>query len=486
LAARQAAVQAARQAHHDGPLAVRSLAPALAAALTPPPATPLAPALQALLTAVLLPHGHSKPTCTRLAVLVAGLLGGTRGTPTAIATAAFAQGLGTAQQEASVARRVARLLDAPQLAPTRVLPALTQALLPVLLADLAQAHDHSIGSGGRPNPHHARWRGVRLVLDETTHTDQTHILVLGLVYRGGVVPLAVRTWPQNQPQPPGAYWAAVVSLLQEVHQALPPALRAHVVLLGDRFYGVTPVLALLAVFGWACVLRVQGQTCVRLPDGTERPLRALVPHPGTVWTSAPHTRLPPADPPPGVAAPADDWAPVFKGAGWLPLRVVAVWREDQAAPWLLVTSLPATRARLRDYARRWAIERLFLAWKSHGWDLEAAQPTPRRLPGLLTGYVLATWWLLAAAVPRATAYLAQLAAPRTRPRRHPVQLPLPWNPPPRPWPAKRSLLTIGRQAFQALDLRVTLPPLCWQFPDWDAPTWSRQCTQLYHGLTPDP
>ena len=65
---------------------------------------------------------------------------------------------------------------------------------------------------------------------------------------------------------------------------------------------------------------------------------------------------------------------------------------------------------MRDYARRWAIERLFLSWKSHGWDLEATTVAPRRLARLLTGYVVATWWLLAAALPVATAHLATLAA----------------------------------------------------------------------------
>jgi hypothetical protein len=52
---------------------------------------------------------------------------------------------------------------------------------------------------------------------------------------------------------------------------------------------------------------------------------------------------------------------VFKAAGWV---------EGQAQPWLLVTSLAATRARVAEDAQRWAIARFFLSWKRPGWELE--------------------------------------------------------------------------------------------------------------------
>jgi Transposase DDE domain len=312
-------------------------------------------------------------------------------------------------------------------------------------------------------------------VDETTHTDQTHVLVVGLAYRGTVLPLGVRTWPQTTALSEGTYWQAVASLLWEIHAALPAVLRAHVLVLADRGYGVPTMLDLLAALGWHWVVRVQGQTRVCLEDGTERPLHTLVSQPGTLWTSF--------TPPPAAGAGATAPLRVFKRAGWRTLHVVAAWAEGQAAPWLLVTTLAPTPARLADYAARWALERLFLAWKSHGWQLEATRVTaPSLLARLLTGYVVATWWLLAAALPVATAHLAALARHADRPRPHPVQLRLPFDPPLRPWPAKRSLLTYGRQAFHQTPGRSATPPLCWTFPEWDAPPWSLQCTQLYHGL----
>lgn len=476
--ARQNARRAQRQALHALALAPPA-PPALEAALRADPTQPVYESILQVLEAALREQGHSRPTCKRLALLVAGLVGAEHGTPTAVAQTAFALGIGTAQQEPSVARRVARLLDDPQLDPARLLPDLAAALLPHLLAEVCRAHDHTIGTRPAQAGHHGRWIGVRLIVDETTHTDQTHVLVVGLAYRGVVVPLGVRTWRQNTPLPDGTYWHALGSLLWEVQDQLPPVLRAHVLVLADRGYGVPTMLDLLAALGWHWVVRVQGQTCLRFPDGTERALRTLVPGPGTLWTG--YTPLPTPD------EPAPDGPvlalPVFKRAGWRALHVVAAWADEQPDPWLLVTTLHPTPARLADYAARWAIERLFLAWKSHGWDLEATGVTaPLPLARLLTGYVVATWWLLAAALPVAHAHLDDLARHTTRVPRRPVQLRLPLFPPAAPWPAKRSLLTYGRLVFRQLSGRTATPPLWWTFPDWDAPTWSVQCRQVYHGL----
>lgn len=477
-AARQDARRAQRQALHPVPLAPPA-SPALEAALRAHPDQPLYETILQVLEAAVREQGHSRPACKRLALLVAGLLGAEHGTPTAVAQTAFALGIGTAQQEPSVARRVARLLADPHLDPARLLPDLAAALLPHLLAEVGRAHDHTIGTRPAQAGHHARWIGVRLIVDETTHTDQTHVLVVGLAYRGGVVPLGVRTWPQNTPLPDGAYWDAVGSLLWQVRAALPPVLRAQVLVLADRGYGVPTFLDLLAALGWHGVVRVQGQTRLRFPDGAERALRTLVPGPGSLWTGYTPPPAPDGSAPDGPA-PA---LPGFKRAGWRALHVVAAWADEQPEPWLLVTTLRPTPARLTDYAARWAIERLFLAWKSHGWDLEATGVTaPLPLARLLTGYVVATWWLLAAALPVAHAHLDALALHTGRVPRHPVQLRLPLFPPAAPWPAKRSLFTYGRQVFRDLSGRTATPPLWWTFPDWDAPTWSVQCCQVYHGL----
>lgn len=495
--ARQARRHAQRQAVHADLALPPDPATPLAGGLggpVLPPDRPLYDGLLGWLETLLAGSGHNRPAQKRLALLGASLLApggdhGAHGTPAGVAHTAFGLGIGTATQEASVARRVARLLDDPHLDPARLLPDLTRALLPVLLTEVERTHAHTIGTttshADHARGHHGRWIGVRVVVDETTKDDGVHVLVVGLAYRGTVVPLALRTWPQNEPLPEGAYWSAVGQALWDVHAALPAVLRAHVLVLADRGYGVPAFLDLLTALGWQWLVRVQGQIRLRFPDGTERVLRDVVAAPGAAWTGGTTPSLP--------ATPSLPSTPlaVFKKAGWRHAQVVAVWAVGQDEPWLLVTSLRATPARWRDYAVRWAIERLFLTWKSHGWNLEACRvAAPVRLARLLVGYCLATWWLLAAALPGAQAHLAELASHATRrtgrPPTGPGQLRLPLFPLARPWLAKRSLLTQGQQVFARTACRLATPPLCWTFPDWDAPTWSQQCLTVYHAAAHSP
>ncbi|MBI3969845.1 MAG: transposase, partial [Chloroflexi bacterium] len=292
----------------------------------------------------------------------------------------------------------------------------------------------------------------------------------------------------------------------------------------DRAYGVPRMLDLLASLGWHWLLRVQGQTRVLVRDGAVLALRGLVPRPGATWFGRfdpPATRPPAGD---GQALGATEaTAPtplvgVFKAAGWRASQVVGVWAVGADEPWLLVTSLAPTVERLREYADRWQIERLFLSWKSHGWDLEATGVRdPVRLGRLLTGLVLATHWRLAAGVVDAATQLDDLAA-RAR-RRAPTvwQLALPLDPTPathppadaaadgtapadaaadgttgavpaprgasRPAAAKLSLLFRGWTVCRRTAGAWQTPPVEWALPDWDAPTWSRQAQQVYDGTT---
>lgn len=276
-----------------------------------------------------------------------------------------------------------RIATDTRLDPTPLLSALLRPLLPQLLASQMAAHAANATSGGF---HHDRFVGVRIILDESSQAEHVHWLVAGLPVGGVVVPLAVRCWQQNAPLPHGEYWVQVTSLVSEVQAMLPPPLREHVLLTADRAYGVPRMLDIASALGWAWLLRVQGQTLVRTADGATRPIRTLSPRPGTHWfggfgaadaggSSQPET--------PGI----------FKGAGWRRSQVVALWAEGQAEPWLLVSSLPATAARLAEYAGRWAIERLFLSWTSHGWDIEASGVhQPQRLGRLLSGLTIGTLW----------------------------------------------------------------------------------------------
>ena len=437
---------------------------------TPAAAVPLAVRLRDWLVGLLAPAGYPRPVCKRLALLVAGLLAGETASIGGLAQAVRGLRISAAHEE-SIVRRVQHTLDDPRLEPSTLLPALFGPLLPVLLQPQLAAHAANVGC---PPSQHARFVGARVVIDASSKGEQVHLLTGGLIYQGIVLPVAVRSSPQNTPRAPGDYDVTLTSLLVGIHALVPADLRDHVVVVADREFGTPRVLDLLRALGWHWVLRVQDQIVVRDAQGVERPIGALAPTPGSVWSA-------PADPP-ALGEPVA----AFKGGGWRPCHVVAVWLAGQDDRWLLLTDLPATPERLRDYAQRWAIERLFLSWKSHGWDLEAVGTgDPTRIAHLVTGLILATLWRLAAGVARARAECADRARRAALTGR---QLSLGLDPdaaepPARSWPAKFSLFTWGIKAFSEMVCRSETPDLWWALPDWDAPPWSRFCDQLTQEVT---
>jgi hypothetical protein len=444
---------------------------------------PLAETVRTWVAELVAERGYPVPLRKRWADLVSGLVVSEQATVSAVAASLAGLTVSPAKEE-SIVRRLQRVLADARLDPERVLPDLFRALLPRVLASALAAHAASEGTSAF---HHRRFRPVEILLDDSSQGEHVHLLVGGLSYHGLLLPLAVRCWRQNAPQAPGEYHGLVVGLLREIHSLLPLELRDHVRFVADRACGHPTGVALLQSLGWDWVLRTQRQVRVRLRDGREMTAQDLAPRPGTAWL------VPPADLAPEEVVPTpDDPIAAFKGAGWIPCHLVAVGALGEAEPWLLITSLPLSAARLKEYARRWASERLFLRGKSHGWQLEACRlPDPRRLGRWLTGLVLATWWRLACAVPLAQAHLADRADRAARPvhSRRPRQLPLPgWaalvrgraaaaaRSPTRPWCAKFSLFTWGTKAIRATPCRSHTPAHSWAFLAWEAPTWFEQCT----------
>ncbi|HET6788627.1 MAG TPA: hypothetical protein VFH49_11730, partial [Aquabacterium sp.] len=226
------------------------------------------------------PVGFPKPLCKRLALVIAGLVASERATIGEIAIAVDALAVSEAKAE-SIARRLQRVLQDSRLDPP-LLPLLFRPLLPELLRDQLLAH---LANCATPALHHERFTGVVIVLDESSQEDRVHLLVGGVPIGGVVLPLAIRTWPQNVPLPPGEYWTQVMAILQDIQAMLPPELRDHVLLTADRAYGVARLLDILMALGWHWLLRVQGATVIRVRHGVCYPLRQLAPRPGTYWTS---------------------------------------------------------------------------------------------------------------------------------------------------------------------------------------------------------
>jgi hypothetical protein len=269
------------------------------------------------------------------------------------ALARAAAAVPTAAKDSSVERRFGRFLANPRVLVPAIQAAISRAVL-------GWTHGTTI------------W----LALDETHqgHTPTGAALCLvavRLLYRGRALPLAgVCHRPGAQVLP---YPELIAALLTEVAAWVPADTR--VVLLADRGLSWPGLLDTCRALGWSFLVRVQGQTRLRTPDGRERAVQDCVPAAGAVWLGG---------------------GQVFKKAGWRTTNVVAVWPATAAHPWLLITDLPPTRRRCAEYARRMWEEASFRDDKSAGlhWNHSRVRD-PHHAARLLLVLQLALCFVLA-------------------------------------------------------------------------------------------
>jgi hypothetical protein len=232
---------------------------------------------------------------------------------------------------------------------------------------------------------------VDLLLDATTNGATTRhagtvTLCLALRWHGRAVPLVWRTWEGDRP---GQHWARVIPELCGIVAALLPA-AVRVVLLADRGLGNAALAGTAERLGWHYLFRVQRRTRIRLPDGTVREIGSLVPPPGRDRTRRGCIN--------GVAvgAPRRKQGPTWL-SDWdaaLQTNVVALPGTDPDDPWLLITDLPASPTRCREYRHRTQEEALFRDLKSFGWQWQTSRlRLPDRVDRLLLALVLATLWI---------------------------------------------------------------------------------------------
>lgn len=225
----------------------------------------------------------------------------------------------------------------------------------------------------------ARGQTLWLALDETQQGHTTTgarlgMLALRLVYRERAIPLA---WVCYRPgEAPASFPAMIDALIQEVAALVPPG--TGVVLMTDRGLSWPALVDQCRRVGWSFLLRVQGQTRVRPPDGRASAIQDLAPRPGTRWQGA------------GCA---------FQDAGWRTVNVVAVWPRGRDQPWLLVTDLPPTWQRCADYRHRMDEEESFRDDKAHGFSWDASHVRdPSHMDRLLLVLQLAAAFVLAQGV----------------------------------------------------------------------------------------
>ena len=280
------------------------------------------------------------------AVLVAGLLwAGTVSLPR-IAESLVPLGA----KVPSIERRLRRWLANPAVEPE----ALWRPLLPPLLA---------------------RWAGPhpRLVLDPTDLPGRHRLLVLGLVVRERVLPVAWR-WLPNQHKWEQRLGEIVTALAPAITAALPPGVVPTVI--ADAGLSGPRLLGACVAAGWHYVLRLplnhNSSHQVRLRDGREGRLWTLVTGPGQHWHGA---------------------VDIFKGAGWIPVHLTIHWDVRHKRPWILIADTPGGRAAVATYRRRSHTEATFQDTKSRIWHLPVSKLTvPARLARLVVAVVQAMWW----------------------------------------------------------------------------------------------
>ena len=232
-------------------------------------------------------------------------------------------------------RRWERLLGNRRLRPGEAMGMLARAV--------ARAVAPSLGGPG-PRRH------VVLILDETPGGvgGRLRCMKLSVAYRKRAVPIAFECYePHRPPVPmPGLLWR----LLRRAGRSLagPPRQDVEVTLLADRGLSWPIVLDCCVHLGWHYVLRLQRDTRVRFADGTVNP----------AWERARRRG----------AQGFGTGVEVFKKAGWREANVVATWEKRCREPWLLVTDLPATFMRCRNYCKRAWCEQLHRDEKSHGFN----------------------------------------------------------------------------------------------------------------------
>lgn len=250
----------------------------------------------------------------------------------------------------STERRFKRFLTNPDV----TVETLWHPLLPVLLRGLGR-------------------RELVLVFDPTPYRDCATILVLGVVVRRRVLPLAWRVMPQQE-EWPERLRDVLGPLLAPVAAALPAG--TTVTLLADRGLVGPGIIDAARAVGWHIVLRLRagaGETTrVRLGAGPIQRLAELPTGPGQRFA--------------GPAA-------IFKDAGWREGYLTIHWDRAAQEPWVLFSERPAGPDRVREYRQRVRAEATYQDEKGRGFLLERGKVVARdRLERLLLAVHLGLWW----------------------------------------------------------------------------------------------
>lgn len=208
-----------------------------------------------------------------------------------------------------------------------------------------------------------------LVIDRTTRGDELNILLIGVAFRGRVLPLV---WKVQQKQ--GSFQLRYVQAALRFIAAWMPA-SAAVWVVGDReFQDVLLQTFVRDTLHWHFVQRVDQNLWIY-----PRSRRAF--------------KLNTSGLRPGQFRSFGRVCITRQQFGWVEL--IGYWLASEDEPWYLISDRTLGWQAVRLYRRRFAIEAMFRDFKSHGWALEASHiRQPARFERLLFILAFAYVWLV--------------------------------------------------------------------------------------------
>ena len=220
------------------------------------------------------------------------------------------------------------------------------------------------------------WKGQKLtfVLDCTPYTAHFTIVYVGLLVHSRVLPVVWTVMPQQEPWEE-RQWDLVACLLDTIQEFLP---ETECTLVADRGLTGRPLVRLCEQRHWHYVLRIcQEHTCRRQLGATNKWSRR--------WCSFQSF----------IHKKGHQW--YGRALLWqeetIQTYVSACWAQEYQEAWLIISDLPAGKARIHTYALRMRVEATFQDTKTRGWNIEASHLKVRaHLERLLLALFLAVWW----------------------------------------------------------------------------------------------
>jgi hypothetical protein len=227
-----------------------------------------------------------------------------------------------------------------------------------------------------------------LVVDETSgRNDTIRCLQVSLAFRKRALPLACACYEREHP--PGGMTRLMVKLLDRATESAPAGVAIDVT--ADRGLSWPALLDACAERKWGFLLRLQGQTRVRIPQDADAKAKAkkATKAKGKQRGSFREVQAKELVCKPGV----ESWcgpAEIFRKAGWRSVTLIAMWTQGCKEPWLLATDATACTGQWKRYAKRMWIEQTFRDVKSSGLNWHHSRVTdPAHADRLITVVALA-------------------------------------------------------------------------------------------------